>query len=124
LSVHSDFSSFTEGNAHPNNVLKAYNFDLITGKQITFESLFKKDTKYLVALHKYMAQSMLKDKSISEKEEFIALKKNKYDFYLTSDGITFINLFDMHAMQSVEAKVPFEKIKKYLDTENTLKFVK
>lgn len=124
LSIHSDFSSYTEGNAHPNNVFKVYNFDLVTGKQISFESLFKKDSKFLVPLHKNMAEVMLKDKSITEKEEFIALKKNKYDFYLTPDGLTLINLFDIHAMQSVEAKVPFEKIKKYLDTENTLKFIK
>lgn len=124
LSIHSEFSSFTEGNAHPNNVYKAYNFDLNTGKIISFESLFKRDAKFLIPLHKYMAESLLKDKSITEKEEFIALKKNKYDFYLTPEGIILINLFDIHAMQSVEARVPFEKIKKYLDTENTLKFIK
>ena len=124
LSIHSDFSSYQEGNAYPNNTFKTYNFDLTTGKQIPFDSLFKKDKKFIVPLHKFMTEVMLKDKSISDKEEFIALKKNQYDYYLTADSLVLINLFDIHALQAVEVKIPYEKIKKYLDTENTLKFVK
>ena len=124
LSLYSTFSSFTDGNAHPNNIYKTYNFDLTTGKQIPFESLFKTDQKFLIPLHKYMAEALILDKSISDKEEFIAAKKNKYDYYLSPEGIHFINLFDVYVMQAAEAKVPYLKIKKYLDTEKTLSFVK
>lgn len=124
LSIHSMFSSYAEGNAYPNNVLKSYNFDLTTGKEISFESLFKKDSKYLIPLHKFMAEAMIKDKTINDKEEFIALKKDKYEFYLTPNALVLINLFDIHAMQAIEVAVPYAKIKKYLNTETTLTFVK
>lgn len=123
LSIYSSFSSFAEGNAHPNNIYKTYNFDLKTGKQIPFENLFKRNSKFLIPLHKYMAEGLVKDKIITDKEEFISAKKNSYDFYLSSKGIHLINLFDIYAMQSVEVMVPYEKIKKYLETENTLKFI-
>ncbi|HNB99144.1 MAG TPA: DUF4163 domain-containing protein, partial [Leptospiraceae bacterium] len=124
LSIHSSFSSYVEGNPYPNNVFKTYNFELNSGKEIAFEDLFKKDSKYLIPLHKFMAEAMLKEKVISEKDEFIALKKEKYDFYLTQNAIVFINLFDIHAMQSVEVMIPYDKMKKYLNTDMVLKFVK
>lgn len=124
LSLYSTFSSFTEGNAHPNNIYKTYNFDLNTGKEIPFEALFKKEQKFLVPLHKFMAESLLLEKTISDKEEFISAKKDRYDYYLSNEGIHFINLFDVYAIQSAEAKVPYAKLKKYLDTEKTLFFVK
>ena len=70
-----------------------------------------------------MAESLVKDKTISDKEEFISAKKSKYDYYLSPKGIHIINLFDIYAIQSAEVLVPYEKIKKYLDTENTFNFI-
>ena len=124
LSIYSYSSSFTEGSAHPNNIYKVYNFDLTTGNEISFESLFKKDSKYLIPLHKYMAENLVKNQIITDKEEFIAAKKNKYDFYLSIEGIHIINLFDIYVLQATEVMVPYDKMKKYLDSEKTLKFIK
>lgn len=106
FSVYYSAIAYEYGYAHPNNTYKAFTFDLKTGKLICYRNLFQ-DKQYSQKINDRIAKNLLKNGFISSIEEFEYTKKNVYGFYLTKDSLNIINIFDVHAAQGVEAKLPF-----------------
>lgn len=108
---------YTAGAIHPDNDYKAFTFDLRTGNRLLFSDLFRKPSNYMNLVNKEIFQELKEMDIISSQEEFAEVQKSNYDFYLTPNAIVIINLYDIHVLQSVEASLKYEKIKKILNPE-------
>ena len=110
LSIYSITSIFTEGNAHPFNQYKVYNYNLQTGEKILLKKLFKQEKIPLEELNRTIRKNLNKDIQgmYTDRFEF-------KDFYLTKGNIYFINLFDIYVYETIEGKVGIKTILKKLD---------
>jgi hypothetical protein len=113
LSIYSTISSFTEGNAHPFNQYKVYNYNLQTGEKILLKSLFKEEKIPLEEINRGIRKSFSKDieTMYTDKFEF-------KDFYLSKGNIYFINLFDVYVYETLEGKVSIKRLAKKLENKN------
>ncbi|MCP5492931.1 MAG: hypothetical protein H7A23_00100 [Leptospiraceae bacterium] len=100
---------YVYGSAYPNNTFKAFNIDVYTSKLISYKDLFK-DKNYTKKINDLIAKNLLKNGIIESVSEFEHDKKEVYDFYLTKDALNIINIYDFHAVQAVEAKIPFSEL--------------
>ncbi|MDX1960870.1 MAG: DUF4163 domain-containing protein [Leptospiraceae bacterium] len=117
ISIHYAAVGYLSGAAHPNNVYKGFTFDLRTGDQIDFDEIFLQGTNYLLVLNTKILEELLKLGVISSEEEFEEIKKNRYDFYISKNVLYIINIYEIHAMQSLEVGIPFKKIGKVIQRE-------
>jgi len=118
-------SSYFEGAAHPNNNIQAFTIDLANRAVVSYGSLLQPGSAKAVNELVYAAVA---DAFAAEgedpyftKADFLAdYAKDNYDFYLTGDSLVIVNLFDVHALQGIEAKVPLFKLKPYLNPHGVL----
>lgn len=117
LSIYYYAVGYTAGALHPDNEYKAFSFDLRTGNRLLFADLFRKPSNYMAVVNKEIFQQLKEMDILSSQEEFAEVQKPHYDFYLTNQGIVIINLYEVHVLQSVEANLKYEKLKKVLNQE-------
>ena len=77
----------------------------------SFKSLFIKNSKYVDRINEVIKKN-LEEQKIEFPEDY---QKSDYDFFLTDKEIVIINIFDFHAMQSVQANISYASIKDILD---------
>lgn len=111
ISLHHYSSSFTEGSAHPNNEYKTINYNLMTGEFILAKEIFKLSKPFKKLIQKLIKQDLLRQEIEAEPTEEIT------DFYLTADSIVFINLFDIYALATVEVKIPWKLLEKFMHAD-------
>lgn len=113
ISIYFWSSDYTSGTAHPNNYFQGYNYLLEKGDLLNFKKLWI-SSKPPKELNKKIVDNLISNTVISEKGEFNP--KSKYDFYLTPKSIKFINLFEIHALSSVEVEIPYKELKNFIDS--------
>jgi len=117
LSIYYYAIGFTAGAAHPDNLYKAFSFDLRSGEIIFFSDLFKKNIIFLPIVNREIFLQLKEMDVLGSEEEFKEIEKKTYEYYLTKEGIHIINLYEIHVLQSLEVVIPFKKLKKVLDLE-------
>lgn len=118
-------SSYFEGAAHPNNRIEAYTIDLENRSIVPFEGLLRanSDDEFDDLLYAAVAEAF----SASGAEPYFDQRtfdaqytRESYDFYLTRDALVVVNLFDVHAIQGLEASIPFFKLKPHINPQGIL----
>lgn len=117
LSIYYYAVGFTAGAAHPENVYKAFNFDLREGELILFADLFRKNVGYLPTVNREIYLHLKEMDVLGTEEEFKEVEKKDYEYYLSKDGINIINLYEIHVMQSLEVVLSLKKMKKVLNVD-------
>ncbi|MEM7180312.1 MAG: hypothetical protein AAF518_05340 [Spirochaetota bacterium] len=113
VSVYYSGSDFIKNTPHPNYQYKGLNYSLETGKSVSFSSLFSKNSRYHRFVRRLAIASLLRQKIIHSKDEYQHSGK-KHDFYIHKRKLHLINLYDIHVLQSVEAALPFKRLKRFL----------
>jgi hypothetical protein len=118
-------SSYFEGAAHPDNVIEAFTLDLQNRSVVSFNDLLAAHTQknFNDLLYAAVAQAFAdtKQQPYFDKATFLSqYTKDSYDFYLTTDSLVVINLFDVHALQGLEASIPLYELKPYMNPHGVL----
>lgn len=93
--------------AHPTKIIGARTFDLQSGKELKLKDILKPG-----ALPKVKAEALKALQPILETTDIPEVSQAKdFDFYLTPDKLVLINLFESHAVASVEAEIPRQRLK-------------
>ncbi len=116
LSIYYFSTGFLKESAHPNSVIDSFNYSLKTGKKINKNNLFLQDDESNEKIIDLINISLNKQKIDLEFEP----ENYKFDFYLTSTKIVFINLFEVHAAQGIEAPINYSEIKSILAKNSPL----
>lgn len=106
-------TGYKKDRPHTENSSKGFSFDTETGKQIYFSELLRSPKSLVLLQDLIISEINAMGVPISE-EDSVSLRKKEYDFYITESGVSFISLFQIHALQSVEAEIPFHKLEKIL----------
>ena len=96
ISIPMKLYEFT-GGAHGMSYLKAFNYDLISGKEIKLKDMFKKDINYKTIIDKYIKQQIQENKDIyfNEEQGFKGISDNQ-SFYIEEDGIVvYFGLYEI-----------------------------
>ncbi|MCB1141926.1 MAG: DUF4163 domain-containing protein [Leptospiraceae bacterium] len=115
LSVFYSAVGYLAGAPHPENVFKTFNFDLKTGHQILYEDFFDPTMNYPGFVDNLVYGELFEMGVLSSQEEFNEVKKRRYDYYFDSNKLVLINLYSIHAMQSLEVQLPYEKLMSVLN---------
>ncbi len=118
-------SSYFPGAAHPENIIEAFTIDLAARRVVTWNELLQPNTQddfndllYAAVAEAFTAEGQ---EPYFDQKTFLAdYTKDSYDFYITSDSLVIVNLFDVHAIQGIEAKVPLYKLKPLIDPHGVL----
>lgn len=113
VSVYYTASDYMKGAAYPNNTYQGYNYSLKTGKMIALNQLLTSGWQPIIG--QKIQKSLLKQKVIHNDKEFHP--RQSYSYYLTLKTMNIINLYDVHALQSVHVNISLSKIKKLLNKE-------
>lgn len=105
LSVLSSGLAILVPSAHPTKLIDTFTINLNNGKVYELKDLFKPKSDYMKAL----------DEIIKKRKSYIEKNNKSYDFYLTRDELVLINTSTIFAIQGVEERIKFEKIKNILD---------
>lgn len=105
LSVLSSGLAILVPSAHPAKLIDTFTINLNNGKIYEFKDLFKANSDYMKAL----------DEIIKKRKSPVEKNGKSYDFYLTRDELVLINTSTIFAIQGVEERIKFEKIKNMLD---------
>ncbi|HMZ58862.1 MAG TPA: hypothetical protein PL048_08805, partial [Leptospiraceae bacterium] len=105
-------TGYKKDRPHPNNISKGFSFDAVTGKRISFSDLIQGQKALNLLQDLIISEISAMDIPFSEE-----IRKKEYDFYITESGVSFINLFQIHALQSVEAEIPFHRLEKILNVD-------
>ncbi|KTC86316.1 DUF3298 and DUF4163 domain-containing protein [Legionella brunensis] len=91
LSLLFSISSYSRGAAHPNNVVKSFNF--IDGREVTLDDLFKPGSNYLPEIAK-LSRAAILEKKISEENWVVTgtnpTQENYRNWYFTADGLAIV----------------------------------
>jgi len=118
-------SSYFEGAAHPNNRIEAYTIDLQNRTLVPFEGLLRanSDDEFDALLYAAVAEAFTSSGSepyFDQSTFYEQYARDTYDFYLTRDALVVVNLFDIHAIQGLEASIPFFKLKPHINPQGIL----
>jgi hypothetical protein len=118
-------SSYFEGAAHPANRIAAYTIDLANRTIIPFEGLLRanSDDEFDALLYAAVAEAFTASGSepyFDQSTFYEQYTRETYDFYLTRDALVVVNLFDIHAIQGLEASIPFFKLKPHINPQGIL----
>lgn len=108
ISIPVAFYQFT-GGAHGMTQLKTYNYNLLTGEEIEFSNLFKKDSNYKQIINQYIQESIDKDNSnyYLGNDGFKGVSENQ-TYYLEDDGI--VVYFGLYEIAPYSTGIPQFKI--------------
>ena len=119
LSLTYSNEGYLEKSAHPNNLTQGIDISLNKGTPIEFKSLFTENSKYVDRINEVIKKNLEKQE-IEFPEDY---QKSDYDFFLTNKELVIINIFDFHAMQSVDAQISYASIKDILDKKGPLELL-
>ncbi|MGC5327476.1 DUF3298 and DUF4163 domain-containing protein [Brevibacillus sp. SYSU BS000544] len=112
LSITYEVYSYTQGAAHGLTVMKSTTFQLETGKLVSFESLFKPNSKYRSIINAKI-KSETKENQVPLIKEFVTISPDQ-DYYLTDDAlIAYFQLYEYtsYAYGFPEFSIPFSYLK-------------
>lgn len=112
LSFYAFVETYTANKRPTERFLFSFNLDLHSGKEITFESLFEHPSDVNAELKRYWN----KMKFSYSAQDF----KPKYEFYLTSKEIVFINLMREKGVTGDEAAIKYKYFIHEMNTNNIL----
>ncbi len=75
LSIKFVFDTYVSGAAHPNSFTKAYNFDLITGRPISWTEIFKPGSNYLQVVSDKSGQKLLAKNNEEEFTDIVSIRE-------------------------------------------------
>lgn len=125
INVRLAIEGFQAGRAHPYHKHRILNFDLVAGKALELQELFKPDSKYLDAIADYCRKKLdekLEDKTFVENGTK-PIAKNFQNWNLENDGILFT--FDEYQVApyvfgAQEVHIPFEILKTDISSESVI----
>lgn len=87
LSIPITYYQYT-GGAHGITTLYPYNFNMMTGKDLSLKELFKDDFDYKKIMNEVITKEISKDKEVyfNDGKDFKGIKDNQ-DFYISDEGI-------------------------------------
>lgn len=107
ISVHYLGLGVLTPSAHPSKIIGALSLDLKTGRVLKLKDIIKPGALPLVKQAAIQAlEPTLETGDIPEVSQ-----AKDFDFYLTPKALVLINLFESHAIASVEAEIPRAKLK-------------
>lgn len=109
------FSYSAAGSAHPGVERLAVNFDINKELILTEDNYFETDSDYRDQIDAIVLQALEKEVQISQLD---AQLPQRYDFYITEDGISIINLIDVYALAYFEVAIPHQFIDEYTLYDN------
>ncbi len=115
LSLKNFISLYTEGAAHPNNVIDSLTFDMKTGKELVFKDLFNEDVDYEIDLNPILNEKV-KELGYELFAQYQGIEEEQ-GFYLTERSLivyyqTYI--YTPHAVGPLMLEVTFDDIKEIL----------
>jgi hypothetical protein len=108
------------GGAHPVNGLEAFNIDLTSGYIYNYEDLFKLDSDYKNIIPELVTVSLQRQASKGRYDYFPIEQRELFDFYLTRKNLVLINLYYVHAIQSLEAPIRVSDIAEIIHPDGPL----
>jgi hypothetical protein len=118
LSLYFVISLYTEGAAHPNNLLDGVTVDLKTGKELKLKELFKEDLNYKQILNQILHQK-IDELDYELFEEFKGIEE-KQGFYMTDSGLVIYYqeyVYTPHAVGPLRLEISYDQIIAYFDTD-------
>lgn len=101
-------STYMEGAAHPNNDVTGMTIDLRTGEFYELQDLFVDSYDIEAELTNRLLDMReaegLDARSVNE------MRTDEPAWYVTPDALTFINLFDVHALRGLRVKIPLSEL--------------
>ncbi len=116
LSIKFFISLYTEGAAHPNNVIDSLTFDLNTGKELTLNDLFKKDVDYQKVLNPIL-NDKVNDLGYELFEPYKGIEEEQ-GFYITEQGLVVYYqtyVYTPHAVGPLMLEVSFNQIREIVN---------
>jgi hypothetical protein len=125
ISLKFTFSTYVNGAAHPNSRTRTVNYDLETGQDINFFSLFKPGSNYLTVISNYCIAE-LKTRPIdfaSNSDGAAPTAENYGNWNVTHDGLLIT--FDPYQVAAYAAgpqlvTIPYSELKSILDPNGPL----
>lgn len=114
LSVRYLETSYIKDAPYPNNSDKSFTFHLTDGHLYSYGELFREGS--LSRIHSLVRESLQKQ-GITLLDEAM---KRTYDFYLTNDSVVLWNLFDIHAIQGTEVRLPLVNVANIVNSAGPL----
>jgi len=115
------------GYPHPNNTIYSLNYNLKTGKEITLQSLFKKDTEYLETLSRECVKDLMRQSEGTFNEEGLSRDllapraENFRTFNISPDGLQIALADAPYSLGTPVATIPYEQLKSFIDPEGPLR---
>ncbi|MBP3906402.1 MAG: DUF3298 domain-containing protein, partial [Peptostreptococcaceae bacterium] len=124
LSIPLTMYEFT-GGAHGLTNIKNFNYDLVTGKELKLEDLFKANSNYKEFINKHIEEEIVKQPEIyfQGQDGFSSIKDNQ-DFYISDEGIViYFSLYDIAPYSSgiPMFTITWDEIIDYLENPNIIK---
>ncbi|MBP3930956.1 MAG: DUF3298 and DUF4163 domain-containing protein [Peptostreptococcaceae bacterium] len=124
LSIPLTMYEFT-GGAHGLTNIKSFNYDLVTGKELKLEDLFKANSNYKEFINKHIEEEIVKQPEIyfQGQDGFSSIKDNQ-DFYISDEGIViYFSLYDIAPYSSgiPMFTITWDEIIDYLENPNIIK---
>lgn len=106
------------GGAHGMTYLKTYNYDLLTGKELTLKEMFKNGVDYKEVVNDFISKEISKNPNMyfEGKEGFKGIS-DKQEFYIDEDGLViYFQLYDIapYYVGIPEFKMTWAEFGKYL----------
>lgn len=118
LSLYFFISLYTEGAAHPNNLMDGVTVDLKTGKKLELKDLFSKDIDYKQILNQILHQK-IEELDYELFEEFKGIEEEQ-GFYMTDSGLVIYYqeyVYTPHVVGPLRLEISYDKIIAYVATE-------
>lgn len=111
LSLYFVISLYTEGAAHPNNLIDGVTIDLKTGRELQLKDLFKEGVECKQILNQILNRK-ISDLEYELFEEFKGVE-DEQGFYMTDSGLVIYYqeyVYTPHAIGPLEIEVPCDEI--------------
>lgn len=123
LSIPLTMYEFT-GGAHGLTNIKSFNYDLVTGKELKLEDLFKANSNYKEFINKHIEEEIVKQPEFyfQGQDGFSSIKDNQ-DFYISDEGIViYFSLYDIAPYSSgiPMFTITWDEIIDYLENPNII----
>ena len=115
--------SVDHGGAHPSNDTTGIVLDLDSGYKYSLDDLVLKNQNYVAILKSHVERVLEKDfgnDSSNSPPELEDWPWRAHDFFLTESELVFVNLFPMHALNGVWARLPLSDLQHMADPSGPL----
>ncbi|MDD3024621.1 MAG: stalk domain-containing protein [Syntrophomonadaceae bacterium] len=115
VSLYFVISLYTEGAAHPNNLMDGVTVDLKTGKELELKGLFKEDLNYKQILNQILHQK-IEELDYELFDEFKGIEEEQ-GFYMTDSGLVIYYqeyVYTPHAVGPLRLEISHDEIIAYV----------